>query len=60
MTFEEKVQIQFDPTGYWIGVLWKKNHIPNSKFSIFHIMFSIIPMMPLHITLLLRKSTQGN
>lgn len=57
-----KAQIQFDPSGYWVGLIWRKTSSQKNfddcivKLSFFHIMISIIPMLPIHITLFLKPS----
>jgi hypothetical protein len=45
------VQLQFDPTGFWIGAIWKNSSVIED-FYFQHIMISIIPMIPLHMTIL--------
>ena len=45
-----KAQFQIDPSGFWFGIIWKKNYLPNSRYYFSHIMISIIPFIPLHIT----------
>lgn len=45
-----KVQFQFDPTGFWIGALWKYNAVYKDIYFQ-HIMISVIPLFPLHITI---------
>lgn len=50
-----KIQLQLEPKDLWIGVFWKCVPMEDPLWKTLHIYTCFIPMLPLHITVLLRK-----
>ena len=50
-----KGQFQWEPRDLWIGVFWRRlNEMPEPFFTI-HIYICILPLIPFHLTILMRK-----
>lgn len=59
-----KAQLQWEPRDMWVGLFWRTNHEMNIPWYTLHIYICVLPLIPLHITLLLRsrvtKCDQGH
>ena len=49
-----KAQFQWEPRDLWIGIFWRINREMTPPFCTLHIYVCILPMMPLHVTVLLK------
>ncbi len=49
-----KAQFQFEPRDLWVGLFWRTKHAVQDPHYTLHIYLCLIPLVPLHITLLLR------
>lgn len=50
-----KAQFQFEPRDLWLGAFWRVNRQMPPPFYTLHLYLCLIPMFPLHITILLRS-----
>lgn len=48
-----KAQIQFEPRDLWVGVFWRHTQ------HCLHLYVCIIPLLPLHVTILIRDFDGG-
>ena len=49
-----KAQFQFEPRDLWIGLFWRINREMPPPFYTLHLYVCILPLVPLHITILLK------
>jgi len=54
-----KAQFQFEPRDLWIGLFWRINREMPAPFYTLHFYICIIPIIPLHITILKRSDRKG-
>ncbi len=50
-----KAQFQFEPRDLWIGLFWRVNRHPNPLPRFLHIYLCVIPLVPFHMTIMLRN-----
>ena len=50
-----KAQFQFEPRDLWIGLFWRINREMRPPYCTLHIYLCLIPLVPLHITILLKS-----
>lgn len=58
-----KAQLQFEPRDIWIGLFWQTNHDMPLPYYTLHIYVCLVPLIPLHVTVLLRDASsvqEGN
>jgi hypothetical protein len=49
-----KVQFQLEPRDLWVGLFWMTLHQMPPPCYTFHLYICFVPMVPLHITILLK------
>jgi len=54
-----KAQFQFEPRDLWIGLFWRVNREMPPPYYTLHLYLCILPLVPLHITLLLKRSNKS-
>ena len=54
-----KVQFQIEIRDLWIGLFWRTNHEMTPPFYTLHFYVCILPLIPLHITILRCKKAAG-
>lgn len=47
-------QFQWEPRDLWVGIFWRKGIIKHPIYETLHICICILPLVPLHITILLK------
>lgn len=47
-----KAQIQWEPDALWVGLFWRVNHEMPPPFYTLHLYVCILPLLPLHVTIL--------
>ena len=53
-----KVNLQFEIRDFWVGVFWRVSVLPYRpwveprRFRLFHLYVCLVPMVPLHVTVL--------
>jgi len=52
-----KGQFQFEPRDLWIGVFWRRIYEMPEPFFTLHIYICIVPLIPFHLTLLMKRTT---
>jgi hypothetical protein len=52
-----KVQLQWEPRDIWIGLFWRVNLEMPPPYYTLHLYLCIVPLLPLHATILLRSNT---
>lgn len=49
-----KAQLQWEPRDLWIGLFWRVNREMAPPFYTLHIYLCLVPLIPLHVTILRR------
>jgi hypothetical protein len=47
-----KVQLQFELRDVWIGCFWRVSRHPDLRASILHLYVCLLPLFPLHVSIL--------
>lgn len=50
-----KAQFQFEPRDIWVGLFWRVNHEMPSPYCTLHLYLCLVPLIPLHVTILLLR-----
>lgn len=55
-----KGQLQWEPRAIWVGITWSPGSLKDLHWRTFHVYINIIPMLPLHFTLVLKTKLIRN
>lgn len=50
-----KGQFQWEPRDLWVGLFWRMNYEMTPPYATLHIFICLIPLVPFHITILMKK-----
>lgn len=51
-----EVKVIFEPRDLWVGLYWDRSVLPSGNFGVYVLYFCIVPMLPIRIKILKRKS----
>jgi len=54
-----QAQLQWEPRDVWVGLFWRTNHEIGMTWYTLHLYVCIIPLVPLHVTLLRRSNARN-